>query len=277
MLKFVFQFSDILMTKILTFCYSLIIINSFCFANDFIYKLNSNDYYFVGAAGLGLLGASQIKIEPQTKLDIDKLDKSTINSLDRPTTDNYDPDIAKVSDYMLAGSFLIPAINFTKVQSIEDISTVSGMYIEAALITNFLTTITKRTVQRERPFNYNPAVPESDKTDTEAKVSFFSGHASNSFMNCVFAAKVFDDLNPNSAYTPYVWGGCLAYATSVSYMRVAAGKHFPTDVIVGALVGSAIGYLVPELHKRNSSQSFNLQPNGQAINLGYKISYTYMF
>ncbi len=265
------------MTKILTFCYSLIIINTFCLSSEFIYKLNTNDYYIVGAAGAGLLGANQIKIETLSNTEIDKLDKNNINSFDRPTVENYNQDLSNMSDYLLVGSFLIPAINFTKVKSLEDISTVAAMYIETALITNFITILTKNTFQRERPYNYNPNVPDTEKFDKQAKLSFFSGHASNSFMNCVFAAKVFDDLNPNSSYTPYVWGGCLAYATTVSYLRVAAGKHFPTDVVVGALVGSAIGYLIPELHKLNSSQSLNLQPNSEAINLGYKISYSYKF
>ena len=31
-------------------------------------------------------------------------------------------------------------------------------------------------------------------------------------------------------------------------MRVVEGKHFPTYVIAGALVGYAIGVLVPHLH-----------------------------
>ena len=33
------------------------------------------------------------------------------------------------------------------------------------------------------------------------------------------------------------------------YLRFKAGKHFPTDIIVGYGVGATIGYLVPELHK----------------------------
>ena len=35
-----------------------------------------------------------------------------------------------------------------------------------------------------------------------------------------------------------------------AWARVGAGKHFASDVIVGYLTGAAIGYLVPELHKR---------------------------
>jgi membrane-associated phospholipid phosphatase len=33
-------------------------------------------------------------------------------------------------------------------------------------------------------------------------------------------------------------------------LRVEAGKHFYTDVLVGAVVGSAIGVAVPMLHRK---------------------------
>ena len=33
---------------------------------------------------------------------------------------------------------------------------------------------------------------------------------------------------------------------------VAAGDHFPTDVIAGALTGAAVGILVPHLHRHES-------------------------
>jgi hypothetical protein len=36
-------------------------------------------------------------------------------------------------------------------------------------------------------------------------------------------------------------------------LRVQAGKHFPTDVLVGAAVGSAIGYFIPYFHRQKSN------------------------
>jgi membrane-associated phospholipid phosphatase len=33
-------------------------------------------------------------------------------------------------------------------------------------------------------------------------------------------------------------------------LRVEAGKHFRTDVLTGAVVGSAVGLLIPYLHRR---------------------------
>jgi membrane-associated phospholipid phosphatase len=39
-----------------------------------------------------------------------------------------------------------------------------------------------------------------------------------------------------------------AGAVGVGALRVVAGQHFPTDVIAGAALGSAIGWLVPTIH-----------------------------
>ena len=36
----------------------------------------------------------------------------------------------------------------------------------------------------------------------------------------------------------------------VSYWRVRAGEHFPTDVIMGSVAGAGIGVLVPHFHRR---------------------------
>ena len=35
----------------------------------------------------------------------------------------------------------------------------------------------------------------------------------------------------------------------VGYERVQSGEHFPTDVITGALMGGAVGLIVPHLHR----------------------------
>lgn len=37
-------------------------------------------------------------------------------------------------------------------------------------------------------------------------------------------------------------------ATATSNLRVRAGLHFYSDVILGGLIGSAVGYAVPALH-----------------------------
>jgi len=78
--------------------------------------------------------------------------------------------------------------------------------------------------------------------------SFYSGHTSAAFAIAVFTGVWFSDSYPGSSYSPWVWGGTLSVATMIGVLRVVGGKHYPSDVAVGALVGSFVGWVVPKLH-----------------------------
>jgi undecaprenyl-diphosphatase len=58
------------------------------------------------------------------------------------------------------------------------------------------------------------------------------------------------DRGVRSAPRPWITLGVATALTAfVSYERVRAGQHFPTDVIAGSMPGAAIGVLVPHLHR----------------------------
>jgi membrane-associated phospholipid phosphatase len=61
-----------------------------------------------------------------------------------------------------------------------------------------------------------------------------------------------------------VYGAVIAGGGTTGLLRVLAGKHFPTDVIVGAVAGSAVGLTVPFLHRRREV-SVGLFPGGLAL------------
>ncbi len=46
-------------------------------------------------------------------------------------------------------------------------------------------------------------------------------------------------------------------ATAIATLRVMAGKHFFSDVLVGAIIGSGIAYLTTELHKDTQAINTN--------------------
>jgi membrane-associated phospholipid phosphatase len=50
-----------------------------------------------------------------------------------------------------------------------------------------------------------------------------------------------------------VWPALLAVASIEPILRVYSGDHFPTDVIVAAVAGSAIGLFFPAVHRRLKS------------------------
>ena len=64
-----------------------------------------------------------------------------------------------------------------------------------------------------------------------------------------FLARVYHDYHPDSPYKWVFYGGAGLSTVLTAHFRVKGGAHFPTDVIVGGILGSAAGFLVPFFHK----------------------------
>ena len=69
--------------------------------------------------------------------------------------------------------------------------------------------------------------------------SFFSGHTSTAFAIGTSTAKML--TNYSDIDKKLVWISALGLASSTGYFRIAADKHYFSDVFVGAIVGSLIG------------------------------------
>jgi len=112
-------------------------------------------------------------------------------------------------------------------------------------------------VQRPRPYTYNSHEKIQRFTEKEGKdscLSFFSGHSSLSFSAAVAGSYLFALSSRDNQARAVIWGVELALASATANLRVRAGKHFYSDVIVGALVGSAVGFAVPYLHEDSSNR-----------------------
>jgi membrane-associated phospholipid phosphatase len=109
----------------------------------------------------------------------------------------------------------------------------AGLWSEAA--TEWL-----KTTGRERPVLYTEeGVAVQVRTDNLR--SFPSGHTSVAFALATSHWLARRDLNG----TPGLWGWLgFAGAAGVGVARVAAGKHFPSDVVGGAALGVLTGVLV---------------------------------
>ncbi|MBK8595079.1 MAG: phosphatase PAP2 family protein [Holophagales bacterium] len=110
----------------------------------------------------------------------------------------------------------------------------SASLLSAGIITPVLATV----IGRERPteeqgaYSFHPF---------EAR-SFPSGHTTQAFAVASVIATSYDQL----------WVKITAYgaATMTAWARVRRGKHFPTDVVAGALIGTVVGRSVVHFNRR---------------------------
>lgn len=213
----------------------------------------------VGLSVLGLVFANSVN-EPLIT-EINSLDASDVSAFDRGAISNYSATAQTVSDVILFSGAALPFITYFSKTCRDQGVVVAVMAVETFLITNSITTITKATVKRYRPFNYNPEVPESIKLSNRSKFSFISGHASNTAAMSFFSAKVISDLHPDMKNKWLLWSTAALIPASISYLRYEAGKHFPTDLIAGYAVGAIVGYMVPSMHI-NDNVRINPGANG---------------
>jgi membrane-associated phospholipid phosphatase len=126
---------------------------------------------------------------------------------------------------------------------------------EAGATTMLVTNLFKAAFGRERPFVHalSAEQKQSREPSSDDNVSFFSGHASLAFSIATAGGTVAHlrgyDLEP------YIWGVGLSLATVTGYLRLVADRHYFTDVLAGAAVGSAIGVGMPLLlHGRTTGE-----------------------
>jgi hypothetical protein len=102
------------------------------------------------------------------------------------------------------------------------------------------------------------------------KKSFIILYFKFAFASAVFLSTVYGDYNPNPEWSPYVWAGSLLMASAVGYLRYEAGEHFPTDILVIAVAGGAIGYVIPWMH-RVSKENVSITPGVPHADYGFSV------
>jgi membrane-associated phospholipid phosphatase len=136
----------------------------------------------------------------------------------------------------------------------SDFFKITFLYWEAMSVTGLLGFTATYNVDRFRPYSYTSETSMDTRTGHIAKNSFYAGHVQVVATPTFFVAKVFADYHPDSKIK-WVFYGIASVATgTMAYMRVRAGMHFPSDVLLGAATGALAGILVPQYHKTKSKK-----------------------
>ena len=228
-------------------------------------------------AGLGLtyLGNSLIKNEkPLTLSELANKTKDKVPFFDRGNAGYYSDKINKDSYIPMLGSYAIPlvmlVINKNERKNASDILV---MYVESMSITSALFTMAAGTIHRPRPLVYGTIASNDERMNKNNQRSFFAGHTASTASATFFAAKIFQDLNPDSKAKFLVWTLAAALPAAVGYMRYKSGFHFLSDNLVGYAIGAASGILIPQWHKNKTHKNLSFTPQ---IGKDYKgISFVY--
>lgn len=209
-------------------------------------------------------------VSPLTAPDITSLSRESVNSFDRGAISHFSGQADKTSDILYGIATAAPFLLFTNSQIRDDWQTITLMYLETWSFIGGTSMLSKGLIKRYRPFVYNPDVPIEEKLTSDARMSFFSNHTATAFASAVFLSTIYSDYQPDSRWRPYIWAGSLLTAGYVGYLRYEAGMHFPTDIVVGAIVGSAIGYMIPWMH-RVHKDDITLIPRAQYPSYGFSM------
>ena len=205
------------------------------------------------AASAGLLGIGALVVadnpDPLTQSEIAMLSPEGINAFDRGAIGNYSEGAGTASDLVVYATIAAPLVLLTQDRVGNDWQTYLSMYAETMALTGFAAQVVKGIAPRTRPFVYNPDAPLEPKLERDARKSFYSSHSAFAFASAVFLSVTYQEYFPSSSLHGFVWAGSLLLASTVGSLRYVAGAHFPTDILVGAAIGSAVGYVIPLLHR----------------------------
>lgn len=136
----------------------------------------------------------------------------------------------------------------------RDIPLNSLLIAEATSVAMALNAIAKVAFARERPYAHALSADAKSSTPDPAdnNVSFFSGHTAFTFALATSAGTIASMRGYRAA--PVVWAIGLPLAAATGYLRVAADRHYFTDVLGGMLVGSLVGVGIPLLFHRPMSE-----------------------
>ena len=233
----------------------LFLAHAFCNARSEYVCERTQETWLLGA-GLLVNGVGGWLCHNVTPPDPDVLLQSDVFIADRIALRCDNQAAAHLSDWLLLILSLGP-LTMTAHENSEDGNwSESCIYLESQLWTIGLTHLCKGVFKRPRPYVYAGSCETGER---DASRSFFSGYTSVAFAGAVSAGIFYDHFHPNSRWNRTVWMSGLSLATITGALRILAGKHFPTDVLAGAMVGSLIGWAIPRIHEKDDVPNHELE------------------
>jgi membrane-associated phospholipid phosphatase len=208
------------------------------------YRVTWWDAASVGAAGALSLIPVALNL-PNGPPPCAPCDPASVPSIDRAALHNASGGAATASSVVLGG--VVGAAAFVSLHGLDPAQRRgnAAVFLNSLAWTQATTAWLKVLVHRSRTVLYTAdAVAAASRP--ENRQSFPSGHASLAFA----AATTYLVMAQREQLPHRARNAILLYAgaAGIAALRVAGGKHFPTDVMGGAVLGSGIGWLIARVH-----------------------------
>jgi undecaprenyl-diphosphatase len=220
------------------------------------------------AGGVAAAGLSEFLLPglPSPWGSLGTPDVTTVNGFDRAAMFRYSHGLDLASTILEYSSVAAPAV-FALVLDPGDFLSMGIVYGQAVSYAFAVKNLLNYLLPRYRPYMYEGGAQGVDSAEND--LSFPSGHTTVAFAAATAGVTIYAMSYPDSPYlVPFAVVG-YGMAIFTGTFRVAAGMHFMSDVIVGAALGSAIGYLVPMLHRKPLSKTgtggLSLETTGQDL------------
>ena len=208
------------------------------------YSVRWGDAVSVVAASIAFVIPEATKL-PKAAPSCAPCDAASLPGIDRVALHTFSGSAGTASTALLVG-----VIGFAGIASLDGATPAQRRGHVAVFANSLAWTLAasdwmKVVVRRKRPVLYTAGATAA-AADPNSQRSFPSGHASVAFATATTYLMMArrERLPHRGRNAALLYAGALG----VSALRVSAGKHFPTDVLGGAVLGTGIGWLVAKVH-----------------------------
>jgi membrane-associated phospholipid phosphatase len=142
------------------------------------------------------------------------------------------------------------------------------LFAQSAIVAADLNQAVKFAATRERPLVHFTDSPEARRSVAghDSLTSFFSGHTTLAFSMATAAGTIASMRHYRLA--PLVWALGVSLAATTGILRVAADRHYMSDVLVGGLAGSLVGFVNPYfVHRKRWRPAVQSVANGAVLSI----------
>jgi len=161
-------------------------------------------------------------------------------------------------DIVMPAGIIIPAVMAVNGYTQDDYYRMDSgiLSLTSTGLTYGVTKVIKHRVKRQRPFLNLYGVRASNIWSAD-RHSFPSGHTSMAFSLATSLSLRY--TNTSTVVPLYLWAGFVGYS------RIYLGLHYPSDVLVGAMVGTTIALLVNQLESFLERQREDILPQPDPV------------